>query len=270
MTVINGCGFALQSYMMECIDLIAGRTQTCESRCKHALIGLISTDEGKELMNCDCNNNKYCELSKSRLEICRKPVWSAIKSDTIVSCSIARWICITDQPCRTALEYYEQNCHQLFQGHKCTNRCNNSLSILDRQEKAMKLRTCYCDGTENFPCRRIKYFTERICYSNHHHHHSHHQHHHPSDGLLPIDLDNNNQIEPIGHQRIQTTNDDNNQNHVNNHNYHRYRIDSIFDRIRGGGGGSIESNYSTKIFNQTTTMIMMIIIMIISSLFVIR
>ncbi|OTF74666.1 hypothetical protein BLA29_005058 [Euroglyphus maynei] len=222
---------------MECTDLIAGRTQTCDPRCERALIGLISTDEGKELMNCDCGGNKYCELSKSRLEICRKPVWAAIREDTIVSCATARWICISDQPCRTALEYYQLNCHQLFQGHKCTNRCNNSLSILDRQEKAMKLRTCYCDGTENFPCRRVKYFTERICYGHPPHHnfnHNHNHNHHSS--MLPIDLDDdnhNNQIEPISHTRVVEN---------GNQNYHRYRIDSILDRIRG----SIESNGSSQ------------------------
>ena len=34
-----------------------------------------------------------------------------------------------------------------------------------KQEKASKLRTCYCDGTEtDFPCKRLKYNTERYCY----------------------------------------------------------------------------------------------------------
>lgn len=262
----NGCGFALQNYMMECTDLIAGRTQTCDPRCERALIGLISTDEGKELMNCDCDGNPYCEMSKSRLEICRKSVWSAIRQDTIVSCSTARWICISDQPCRTALEYYELNCHQLFQGYKCAYRCNNSLSILDRQEKAMKLRTCYCDGSENFPCRRVKYFTERLCYGRQHNHHSHHQH----SSMIPIDLDddNHNKIESINHHKI-IDNQKNNNGGSNHRNYHRYRIDSILDRIRGAV--AIESNRSSKPRQTLIQLPLLMMIMItIVNLFIIR
>lgn len=197
--------------MMECTDLIAGRTQRCNARCERALIGLISSDEGKELINCDCDGNKYCELSKQRIEVCRKSVYAAVAKDTIVSCSTARWICISDLLCKTALEYYQRFCRQLFIGQKCTHRCNNSLSILDRQEKASKLRTCYCDGTENFPCARVKFYTEHMCYGR--------LPHNPFNAWededdSSLDDNNDNSIEPIGHVG--------NNHHSYYHNHHRY------------------------------------------------
>lgn len=150
--------------MVECADLIAGRTNRCNARCERALIALVSTDEGKELINCECDGSKFCEQSKERIEVCRTAVYAAVNKDTIVSCTTARWICMADPLCNTALDYYHLHCRGLFHGHKCSHRCNNSLSILDRQEKANKLRTCYCDGSEDFPCQRVKYNTERYCY----------------------------------------------------------------------------------------------------------
>lgn len=150
--------------MTECADLIAGRTSRCHPRCERALIGLVSSDEGKALIDCDCDGSKFCELSKQRIEVCRESVYAAVAADSIVSCTTARWICMTDQLCNTALEYYHLYCRGLFHGSKCTHRCNNSLSILERQEKAAKLRTCYCEGTEDFPCQRVKYNTERYCF----------------------------------------------------------------------------------------------------------
>ena len=45
-----GCGLALQSYVIACQDLSKGRTDTCNAHCKHALIALMSTHEGKRLM----------------------------------------------------------------------------------------------------------------------------------------------------------------------------------------------------------------------------
>ena len=44
------CGLALQSYVIACQDLSKGRTDTCNTHCKHALIALMSTHEGKRLM----------------------------------------------------------------------------------------------------------------------------------------------------------------------------------------------------------------------------
>jgi growth arrest-specific protein 1 len=159
-----GCGMALHSYMVDCADLIAGRTNKCQMPCERALIALMSTEEGQELMDCDCEGSKFCELNKERIEVCRSDVLQATAQGTIVSCSIARWMCMADSLCNTALDFYHRLCRGLFHGRRCTLKCNNSLSILNRQEKAAKLRTCYCDGSEDFPCQRIKDNTERLCF----------------------------------------------------------------------------------------------------------
>ncbi len=159
-----GCGFSLHSYMVDCADLIAGRTNKCQTPCQRALIALTSTEEGQELIDCDCEGSKFCELNKERIEVCRASVFAAVAEGSIVSCSTARWICLADPLCSTALDFYHRFCRGLFHGRRCTPRCNNSLSILNRQEKAAKLRTCYCDGSEDFPCQRIKDNTEKLCF----------------------------------------------------------------------------------------------------------
>ena len=48
----GGCGLALQQYMQSCSDLVSGVTDTCSMDCKYALIALLSTPEGKRLMEC--------------------------------------------------------------------------------------------------------------------------------------------------------------------------------------------------------------------------
>ncbi|XP_076354819.1 growth arrest-specific protein 1-like isoform X2 [Tachypleus tridentatus] len=160
----EGCGTALRSYMVDCASVLAGQVSSCPTVCKRALISLTSTPEGQELTMCNCNGSEFCLLSKERVEICRPEVIRATAVDAVVSCSVAHWICVADLLCSTALEYYNQLCHGMFRGYKCTHRCNNSLAILNRQDKAEKLRTCYCDGSEEFPCRRIKVNMERLCF----------------------------------------------------------------------------------------------------------
>ena len=46
----TGCGSTLQSYVIECNDLIMNKTDQCTERCKNTLVGLTSTVEGKKLM----------------------------------------------------------------------------------------------------------------------------------------------------------------------------------------------------------------------------
>ena len=45
-----GCGSALKQYMAMCRDLVQGVTTKCSMGCRHALIALISTNEGERLM----------------------------------------------------------------------------------------------------------------------------------------------------------------------------------------------------------------------------
>ncbi|KFM63217.1 Growth arrest-specific protein 1, partial [Stegodyphus mimosarum] len=160
----TSCSRALHSYMVDCADVLAGRTTRCPWACKRALISLTSTEMGLALSECDCGDNEFCRSSKERAEVCRPEVSYATADDTVVSCSVAEWICAADPLCSTALDYYHRFCRSMFHGRKCTPRCNNSLAILDRQEKAVKLRNCYCDGSEDFPCHNIKKNTQLLCY----------------------------------------------------------------------------------------------------------
>ncbi len=174
------CGNALRNYFMTCSDLISGETTECSTRCKKALISLLSTDdrEGEAYINCDCAGKEFCELHKSRMQACSQDVLPAMKSirdDTPISCSLAMLICMADTPCLVALDYYQHNCAKLIRGERerCTTKCNNSLSIWLRQPKARKLKNCVCDGTEDYDCPMLQEKTEKLCYGNNHRHHRH-------------------------------------------------------------------------------------------------
>lgn len=163
-----GCGMALQSYMISCADLISNRTNVCSVKCQTALIALMSTEEGEDLIDCDCDGSSFCQLNKERIEVCRSEVMRARAEDSVISCQTARAICLADLPCSTALNYYYNRCRMLFQTipgtkRRCTKLCKNSLDILSRQEKAAKMKTCYCEGSEDFNCQRIKESTEQLC-----------------------------------------------------------------------------------------------------------
>eukprot|EP00095_Tigriopus_kingsejongensis_P004061 maker-scaffold5_size1054832-snap-gene-9.19 protein:Tk04061 transcript:maker-scaffold5_size1054832-snap-gene-9.19-mRNA-1 annotation:"growth arrest-specific protein 1 precursor" len=162
----TGCGTALKSYLIECDGLIRNLTQECSEGCKNTLIGLTSTLEGERLMTCDCPD-ETCERTKINLQTCRPSVTYATRSDTVVSCSEARWICLSDAVCGNALEYYHRLCRGLFKGNRCSDRCKNSLAILRRQEKAVKLEHCVCrddEMMEEFQCKDIQSNTRTLCY----------------------------------------------------------------------------------------------------------
>ncbi|EFX90446.1 hypothetical protein DAPPUDRAFT_93942 [Daphnia pulex] len=158
-----GCGMALQNYMVGCSDVITGSSQRCSDHCRNSLIALTSTEEGEALMKCKCGDT-FCKDAKRRIDICRSAVLRATHNSTTVSCSVAQWICIADPLCSTALEYYNRFCRSMFAGKKCTLRCKNSISILRRQEKAAKLSTCVCDGSEDYDCPSILDNMDRLCF----------------------------------------------------------------------------------------------------------
>lgn len=162
------CGQALTSYMIHCADLISGQVplDRCPTQCSRALIALASTELGAKLVDCDCGDSQFCKLSKERIDVCRERVEHEIAENTIVSCSTAKFICSSNTQCLTALTYYNKFCKSMFAGKHCTKRCLNSLTILQRQRNAYKLRTCVCDGTEDFPCEAIKQNTELLCFKN--------------------------------------------------------------------------------------------------------
>ena len=165
-----GCGMALQNYFLNCGELIHGETEHCSQRCKKALISLLSTEDqgGEAFMTCDCQGAQVCVRQRERLEVCSKQVMDVMKSinddTTDIECTLAEWICNADTQCFTALHYYEIYCRKLIRGEKCTRRCNNSLSILYRQTKARKLRTCVCGGTEKYNCLELRTNIDQMCF----------------------------------------------------------------------------------------------------------
>jgi len=184
-----GCKMALTSYAMHCNVLVAEdgdrkgkrpfaarhksledihdeyrNENVCSSHCRHSLIALMSTHEGRRMMKCDCEDDSFCERSKASVAPCQEEVELATDPDTIVSCTSAQWICAADPDCSTALDWYNTLCRAMFKGRKCTKKCHNSISILRRQKAARKLETCYCDGTEDFKCNLIKSNMEALCF----------------------------------------------------------------------------------------------------------
>ncbi|XP_034935372.1 growth arrest-specific protein 1-like isoform X2 [Chelonus insularis] len=165
----KGCGGALEQYLTSCAGVFQGDSARCPETCQYALIALTSTDEGKELMTCECaKDDIMCIRTKQRVEICRSPV-SIVMNKTRLSCRIATSICNADPLCSTALYYYNELCKAMFHGKKCTHRCRNSIGILQRQEKAAKLNTCICDGSEDYDCQSIHRNMNFLCFGRVHH-----------------------------------------------------------------------------------------------------
>ncbi|XP_075217513.1 growth arrest-specific protein 1-like [Lycorma delicatula] len=178
-----GCSTALRNYMLDCSSVLHAEPPVthCPEACQLALITLTSTDEGKQLMNCDCKD-EFCTNSKARLEVCR-PYVERAHNETVVSCVVAQGICAADTQCYTALEYYHRLCRSMFDGRKCSYRCKNSISILRRQQKAAKLDTCWCDGREDYDCPRIRTNMAKLCF--------HKEPETPPMPPLPGDVDSN-------------------------------------------------------------------------------
>ena len=163
----DGCGSALEQYLVSCGDLVTGPAPApapaCSQHCRLSLIALLSTPEGARLMQCECEDSA-CRQQKARIEPCRAEVTWSTRADTLVSCTAATWICGADSSCATALRYYHANCRRMFSGEKCGRRCKNSLDILLRQQAAAKLATCYCEGSEDFECVNIRRNTDVLCF----------------------------------------------------------------------------------------------------------
>lgn len=172
----TGCGAALGNYMMMCDSVLNEPVKTCTRECGNALIALTSTEEGKELMNCECED-EFCMETKERIDVCRPQVLNGTANATS-SCSLSQLICIADAQCATALDYYHKNCKSLFtrRGTKCSNRCRNSVQILRKQEKAAALTACQCDGND-YRCARIQDNLARFCFHKAKNHTNSHQRH---------------------------------------------------------------------------------------------
>jgi growth arrest-specific protein 1 len=175
----TGCSMALQNYMISCGPVVHGsgaeegeQRRWCTLDCRNALLTLLSMDDrqGEKFMTCRCNGNAMCEQQRRMLGVCHEEVLRTLPvvmdNLTDISCTLAQWICSADTSCIAALNYYNLHCTKLFRGEKCTGKCNNSLSILYKQKKARKLRTCICDGSEMYNCEALRYNTETLCRHN--------------------------------------------------------------------------------------------------------
>ncbi|XP_073953714.1 growth arrest-specific protein 1-like [Choristoneura fumiferana] len=158
----TGCGAALNNYMMLCNDVLTEPTSVCPKPCEHALIALTSTEEGKELMKCECED-EYCLEAKSRIDVCRPSVLRATANATM-SCRLSQLICSADAQCATALSYYHRLCRAMYRGRKCSHKCLNSIEILRKQDKAAALTGCHCDGNEEYDCPRMQNNLARLCF----------------------------------------------------------------------------------------------------------
>ncbi|KAK7584303.1 hypothetical protein V9T40_005266 [Parthenolecanium corni] len=163
----TGCSMALQEYARSCSAMLHHSPDTpviCPEVCKNALIALTSTDEGHDLMTCECTE-QYCKEAKQSVEVCRPHVMNAVKKDAIVTCDVAQLICQADATCAKALEYYNTYCRSVFDGRKCSLRCKNSIAILKKQKKSAKLDSCRCTGREDYNCVEIRMNTARLCFN---------------------------------------------------------------------------------------------------------
>ncbi|XP_037509234.2 LOW QUALITY PROTEIN: growth arrest-specific protein 1-like [Rhipicephalus sanguineus] len=160
----KGCGSALHAYLYQCNEVIQAGASQCPVPCQRALAALTSTDEGRGLSDCECGENDVCRKSKLRVEVCREAVEKLTAPGARIPCSVAFWMCEAEPQCGTALAYYYRYCRGAFHGKRCTPRCNNSLAILNRQPRSDTLRSCYCDGSEDFPCQKIRDRTDQLCY----------------------------------------------------------------------------------------------------------
>lgn len=183
-TVRTGCQMALNNFFHGCNSIILGEEKRCTTACQHALVSLLATEDGAGLafINCDCSGHAVCEERKQRVTVCQRHVLDSMDlvrdHRAALSCSFARWICEADTSCLAALQYYVQHCSKLFTGTRCTAKCRNSVHILYRQPNAHKLRTCRCEGDEDYDCPSLVANTERLCFHRHRHHHNGSSHHH--------------------------------------------------------------------------------------------
>lgn len=121
-------------------------------------------------MSCACGENALCRSQRARLDCCLDGVTRALRAvddeDSSVPCSLAEQICRADTSCLTAIEFYGRNCGYLLQtvgSDRCLSRCRNSVRVLYRQRQALKLRSCHCEGTEDYDCRMLQRRTQQLC-----------------------------------------------------------------------------------------------------------
>ena len=71
---------------------------------------------------CECEDED-CREQKARVEPCRSSVQSLVSPNSIVSCTTAGYVCMSDPGCNTALQYYNTNCQAMFEGNFLAYKC---------------------------------------------------------------------------------------------------------------------------------------------------
>lgn len=169
---------ALNNFLIACEPVRLGAVDHCTEACMRAVVSLVTVDDdiGTDILTCDCDAAPDCTLVKKRIALCSDGVLEALGSldnEEVISCSLARMLCEADTSCWTALSYYESHCSNLWDKHNtdtlhCSFKCNNSVSILFRQRRAAKLRSCLCDNTDPLvnedTCILMRYNTEAYCF----------------------------------------------------------------------------------------------------------
>lgn len=173
-----GCSMALNNFLIACEPVRLGSVNYCTESCMRAVVSLVTVDDdiGTDILTCDCDTAADCLLVKKRISLCSDGVLQALNSldtEETISCSLARMLCEADTSCWTALSFYEENCSNLWNRHNtdslyCSSKCNNSVSILFRQRRAAKLRSCMCDNSDPVvdedTCIKMRYNTETYCF----------------------------------------------------------------------------------------------------------
>ncbi|XP_064486153.1 uncharacterized protein LOC135398698 [Ornithodoros turicata] len=145
------CSMALHGHRLDCKHELSGRTPgQCSVPCRQSLISLASTEEGFDLLKCDCGTDAFCKALDHRVSTCwwQRPPCSRDNLSPRPSCSRLVSYCVGDAVCASAWDYYRRFCHEVLDGgsDKCHARCKNSVSVLLRMEQTHRLLDCVCDS----------------------------------------------------------------------------------------------------------------------------
>uniref|UniRef100_H3A7W6 GDNF/GAS1 domain-containing protein n=2 Tax=Latimeria chalumnae TaxID=7897 RepID=H3A7W6_LATCH len=159
------CELAYNQYMRACDPFLKGARKQCPSHCIGALVRLNQTLNGPDLESCDCGQDTQCRRTKSAIEPCmprRYRTDPAVPAD--LGCTEARQRCEDEAACQGMLTSYLANCGQLFNGRRCTAKCQDTIEHMLSTPSGALLNKCICDGVERPFCEVMKDNMERLCF----------------------------------------------------------------------------------------------------------
>ncbi|KAL4658772.1 growth arrest-specific protein 1-like [Arapaima gigas] len=155
------CELAYSQYLAACEGNIRGVRSSCPSHCVSALVRLNQTSSGPHLETCDCGQDTQCRRVKRAIEPCLPKRYSGNASG--IGCTEARQQCEEESSCRSKLTYYLSNCGQLFNGRRCSTRCQSAIQQMLFIPRGALLNRCVCDGVERPFCEVVKENMGRLC-----------------------------------------------------------------------------------------------------------